>query len=162
MKTRGNRVNASTSRRARGPVAAAATAGAVLALAAAASLASPSPTAHVTATSVSLNLQGGYANHAVTACAIRHHYTYFHPRRRISYKGSVSPAPGGAWTVKVKVKKCARGQFRTVFSTHAPGKSGGRFDGSFRSPGRGYFFARAYYYGVTPAAKSDKQYFRVR
>ena len=130
-----------------------------LALAAAAAAAPP---AHMASHRVLLNLQAGYANHTLVACGIRHHYTYFRPRRRISFNGSVLPSPPKPWQVKVKVKKCVRGRFVTVRQTHVFGDSRGHYSSSVRSPGRGLFFARAYYYGDSPASRSDKQYFRVR
>jgi hypothetical protein len=112
--------------------------------------------------SVQLNLQGGYANRELTACSLRHHYTFFHPRAAIAIAGSITPTASGAWEVKVKVKQCRRGRFRTVWFRHTAGHADGTFKTSYPALRRGYFFARAYYYGVTPAATSDKQYFRVR
>jgi hypothetical protein len=113
--------------------------------------------------SLQLNLEGGYANRELTVCSLKHHYTFFHPRAPIAIRGSVTPKPSGTWEVKVKVKQCLRGRFRTVWVRHAPGHADGTFKLSYPALRRGYFFARAYYYyGVTPAATSDKQYFRVR
>ena len=135
-----------------------------LALAAATMLALLAGTAVAAATafSLQLNLAGGYANGELTACSLRHHYVFFHQRAAIAIKGSVAPTPSGTWEVKVKVKQCLRGRFRTVWFRHAPGHVDGTFKTSYPTPQRGYFFARAYYYGVTPAARTDKQYFRVR
>ncbi len=112
--------------------------------------------------SLQLNLEGGYANRDLIACSLKHHYTFFHPRVPIAIRGSITPKPSGTWQVKVKVKQCVRGHFRTVWFRHALGHADGTFKLSYPAPQRGYFFARAYYYGVTPAATSDKQYFRVR
>lgn len=112
--------------------------------------------------SLQLNLVGGYANRELTACSLRHHYVFFRQRAAIAIKGSVAPTPSGSWEVKVKVKQCVRGRFRTVWFRHTPGHADGTFTTSYPAPRGGYFFARAYYYGVTPAATSDKQYFRVR
>lgn len=112
--------------------------------------------------SLQLNLIGGYANRELTACSLKHHYTFFHPRAPIAIKGSVAPTPRGTWQVKVKVKQCLRGRFRTVWFRHTSGHADGTFKLSYPAPRRGYFFARAYDYGVTPAKTSDKQYFRVR
>jgi hypothetical protein len=134
----------------------------VVVLSGAAGAVAATPHARAAGPAVHLNLQGGYANHARTACGIRHHYTYYHPARRVPFNGQVLPAPQKPWRVKVKFKKCVRGRFVTVQQTHVSGGSRGDFRGSMRSPGRGFFFARAYYYGVRPAARSDKQYFRVR
>jgi hypothetical protein len=114
------------------------------------------------ASSVTLNLQGGYANRQLTACSLKHHYTYFHARNTITMKGSVAPTPASSWRVKVKVKQCLRGQFRAVWAGYAPGRADGSFKTTYRASRRGFLFARAYYYGATPTARSDKQYFRVR
>jgi hypothetical protein len=111
---------------------------------------------------VRLNLQGGYANKTLSACGNRHHYTFYHPGRSVPFNGTVAPAPPKPWRVKVKVKKCVAGRFVVVRAPHFAGHSGGRFHGSLRPFRRGFFFARAYYYGDRPAARSDKQYFRVR
>ena len=108
---------------------------------------------------VTLNLKGGYANQTRTACGIQHHYTAFHVLHAVTVAGTVRPAPSGSWEVKVKVKKCISGRFRTVWTAHTPGHPDGGFKTSYKPRRRGYFFARAYYYKVTPAAHSDKQYF---
>jgi hypothetical protein len=110
---------------------------------------------------VLLNLKGGYADRELVACGIRHHYTFFHVARAFRMDGSVQPVPAGAWTVKVKVKRCSAGRFRTIWAGHARGKSDGTFTIAYTPRRAGALFARAYYYGVRPAARSDKQYFRV-
>lgn len=112
--------------------------------------------------SLQLDLAGGYANRELTACSIKHHYTFFHPRRAITIKGRVTPTPSGTWQVKVKVKQCLRGRFRTVWFRHIVGQADGTFKTSYPAPRNGYFFARAYYYATTPATTSDKQYLRIR
>lgn len=117
--------------------------------------------AATTAVKVTLNLQGGYANRQLSACSIKHHYTFFRAGTTITLKGSVAPKPAGRWEVKLKVKQCLRGTFRTVWIGHARGHAAGSFKTTYRASRHGYLFARAYYYGVKPAGKSDKQYFRV-
>ena len=116
--------------------------------------------------SVSLNLQRGFKNRQLAACGIKHHYTFYHRRHRIPFDGTVNPAPHHSFRVKVKVKKCRSGSFRTVFAIHVRGSgSTGHFRGHLRSPGRGFFYARAYFYGIPPqkhaVARSDKEFFRV-
>ena len=115
--------------------------------------------ASAAAPTVTLNLKGGYANQTRTACGIEHHYTAFHVLHPITVSGSVLPAPTGTWEVKVKIKKCITGRFRTVWTTHARGNPDGSFKTFYKPRRRGYYFARAYDYAVTPAARSDKQYF---
>jgi len=111
------------------------------------------------ASSVTLNLQGGYANRQLTACSLKHHYTFFHAGHTITMKGSVAPTPASHWRVKVKVKQCLRGGFRTVWTGYAGGHADGSFKTTYRASRRGFLFARAYYYGATPTVRSDKQYF---
>jgi hypothetical protein len=120
------------------------------------------PLAGASGTHVGLNLKGGFANHQRVACGDLHHYTYYHKRHRIKFDGRVRPAPSGKWDVKLKLKKCEHGKFKTVYQKHFPGRHRGRFDGSFHRRHTGFYFARIYYYGVTPAAESDKQHFRIK
>src|SRR5713226_3491692 len=70
--------------------------------------------------SVTLNLQGGYANRQLTACSLKHHYTFFHTGNTITLKGSVAPAPASSWRVKVKVKQCLGPRGRLI-QDHLPG-----------------------------------------
>ena len=71
-------------------------------------------TAGAAAITVALNLQGGYANRTLKACALTHHYTLFYRGRAIGVNGTVSPSPSGTFRVKLKVKQCVRGRFRAV------------------------------------------------
>jgi hypothetical protein len=123
----------------------------------------PTVAAGSAASTVLLNLKGGYANQTLVACRLTHHYTFFHVGRALRMDGSVQPPPGTkAWKVKVKVKKCVAGRFRRVWSGHTTGKADGTFKIAYTPRRRGSYFARAYFYGVRPTARSDKQYFRVR
>lgn len=111
---------------------------------------------------VTLNLQGGYANRVQSACGAANHYVYYRPRRRINFKGSVSPAPSGTRQVKVKIKRCVHGRFVRLKELHLRVNSRGAYQGSFTIRGRGFYFARTYFYGSRPASKSQKQHFRIR
>jgi len=128
-------------------------------VAGAATAAALAVTASAAAPSVTLNLKGGYANRELVACGIRHHYTFFHLMQPLSMDGSVQPVPRGTWLVKVKVKKCIHGRFRTVWARHAKGKADGTFKVAYKPRRAGAYFARAYFYGTRPATRSDKQYF---
>ena len=113
-------------------------------------------------TAVTLDLKAGYANRTLKACGVRHHYTFYHPGATIAVAGVVRPTPSGSgWQVKVKVKRCTVSRFQTVLAVLVPGDKDGSFHATFRFRTRGFLFARAYYYGVNPAATSDKQYLRV-
>ena len=121
------------------------------------------PQARSAAVSVTLNLQGGYANQTRSACGSAHHYVLYRRNRRIDFKGTVTPAPSGAARmVKLKIKKCVRGRFVRVKELHLRVNSRGDYQGSFRIRRRGSYFARTYFYGVQPAARSDKRHFRIR
>ena len=86
-------------------------------------------------------------------------------------EGWVVPAPAlpdGGWRVKIKFKQCKLGRFVTVAQVHVNGRRvvvNGVKEGHFRYTRplrvRGYFFARAYYYGYTPSLVSADEYFHV-
>ena len=131
----------------------------------------------VTARTVTLNLEGGYANtYLSTACeTAKNHFTVYHlrtatgVRRTIAMKGTVLPVPSGAWVVKVKVKRCTYSttggwKYRTVWQRRTSGDRTGAFRKTYQLPGRGFFFAVAYYYynsTHTGSFQSAKQDFRV-
>jgi hypothetical protein len=128
-------------------------------------------TAAAASQTITLNLKGGYKNETKVACGQRNHYTAYHRGRLLRMEGYVSPAPplpDGAWRVKVKIKRCRSGRFVTIWQRHALGNSVvlngvkvGHFRISYRMRSRGYFFARAYYYGVNPRIRSKAKHFHV-
>ena len=122
--------------------------------------------------SVRLTLLGGRIQR-VAACHATHPHRYQAHRvnTKLSMEGWVVPAPAlpdGAWRVKIKFKQCKLGRFVTVAEVHV---NGGRVvvngvkEGHFRYTRplrvRGFFFARAYYYGYTTALISADEYFHV-
>ena len=119
---------------------------------------------------ITLNLKGGRSQER-TACSALHHYQAYHKGGRLRMDGYVSPAPAlpdGSWRVKVKIKQCKSGRFVTIWQRHAAGNSvlvngvkEGHFRISYRMRKKGYFFARAYYYGYQPRIVSQDQHFRV-
>lgn len=120
--------------------------------------------------SITLNLKGGRSQ-ARTACAARHHYATFRKGGKLRMDGFVSPAPSlpdGAWRVKIKIKQCRSGRFVTIWQAHTRGNGvllngvkAGHFRLTYRLRHKGYFFARAYYYGYQPSIKSQEEHFRV-
>jgi hypothetical protein len=128
-------------------------------------------TAFGAGSSVTLNLKRGYRNQERAACAERHHYTLYHRSGRLEMDGYVSPAPAlpdGTWRVKVKIKQCRGGRFVAVWQRHARGNGVllngvkvGHFRITYRMRHKGFFFARAYYYGYKPRIRSDEEHFRV-
>ena len=120
--------------------------------------------------SITLNLKGGRSQER-TACSALHHYQAYHKGGRLRMDGYVSPAPSlpdGTWHVKIKIKQCKSGRFVTIWQHHAPGNSvlvngvkEGHFRSTYRMRTKGYFFARAYYYGYQPRIISQDQHFRV-
>jgi hypothetical protein len=120
--------------------------------------------------SITLNLKGGRSQEKI-ACAARHHYSAYHKGSRLRMDGYVSPAPAlpdGTWRVKIKIKQCKSGRFVTISQTHVKGngvlRNGarvGHFRMTYRLRHKGYFFARAYYYGYQPRIISQDEHFRV-
>ena len=121
-------------------------------------------------TTITLNLKGGRSQNR-TACSALHHYAVYHKGGRLRMDGYVTPAPAlpdGTWRVKLKIKQCKSGRFVTIWQHHALGNSvlvngvkEGHYRLSYRMRKKGYFFARAYYYGTQPRIISQDQHFRV-
>jgi hypothetical protein len=120
---------------------------------------SVSAIASAATTTVSLNLEGGYGNRTLKACGLTHHYTLYHRAKAISVNGAIVPAPAQAPRVKLKIKQCVSGKFRTVWVGRGRIGANGSYSGILPPRRRGFYFARAYYEGAT-VIKSDKQYFR--
>lgn len=126
----------------------------------------------VTPKSVTLKLLGGRIQ-KTTACQQTHPHRYreYRVNTKLSMEGWVVPAPAlpdGAWRVKIKVKQCKLGQFVPVAEVHVDGRrvvgngvKRGHFSYTRLLRTRGVFFARAYYYGYTPALISADKYFHV-
>lgn len=127
-------------------------------------------TALGTGNTITLNLKGGRSQ-SRTACSALHHYAVYRKGGRLRMDGYVTPAPAlpdGTWRVKIKIKQCKGGRFVTIWQRHALGNSvlvsgvkKGHFRMTYRMRSKGYFFARAYYYGYQPTLISQDQHFRV-
>lgn len=112
------------------------------------------------ATTATLDLKGGFASRTHKACGATHHYTLFHPGHPIALAGTVKPAPP-SFRVKLKVKQCVRGTFRTTWVGSAHERTDGSFRGSYLPHARGLFFVRAYVHIGTRTVKSDKRYIQI-
>jgi len=120
--------------------------------------------------SITLNLKGGRSQQKAT-CGALHHYAAYHKGSKLRMDGYVSPAPAlpdHTWRVKIKIKQCRNGRFVTVSESHAfgngvllAGVKVGHFRKTLRLRRKGYFFARAYYYGYQPTVESQEEHFRV-
>ena len=120
--------------------------------------------------SITLNLKGGRSQQK-TACSALHHYAAYHKGGRLRMDGFVTPAPAlpdRTWRVKIKIKQCKGGRFVTIWQRHAVGNSvllngvkEGHYRISYRMRKKGYYFARAYYYGTQPRIISQDQHFHV-
>lgn len=119
---------------------------------------------------ITLNLKGGRSQNK-TACSALHHYAAYRKGGTLRMDGYVTPAPAlpdKTWRVKIKIKQCKNGRFVTVWQRHAAGNSvlvngvkEGHYRISYRMRTKGYFFARAYYYGYQPTVISQDQHFHV-
>ncbi len=110
---------------------------------------------------VTINLKGGTGSHTLKACGAVHHYTVYRVGSTIKIDGAVSPAPA-AFHVKLKVKQCIRGTFKTIWTGAAQESAGGTFSGVYAARRRGAFFARAYVHVGTQIFKTNKEHFQVR
>lgn len=110
---------------------------------------------------VTVNLQGGIGSRTLRACGALHYYTVYKLGSRVKIDGKATPAPA-SYHVKLKVKQCIRGTFRTVWIGVGVTKPDGTFSGFYTARRRGAFFARAYVDAGSVTYKSDKQQFLVR
>jgi hypothetical protein len=87
----------------------------------------------------------------------------FHPGERIGIVGSVTPRPPSTrtWRVTVRVKRCIRGNFHTIWTRAVAGHPDGSFRVVYAARTRGVFFARGDY-RRPPTVESGKQRFVVR
>lgn len=108
-----------------------------------------------------INVKGGTGSRTLKVCGAVHHYTLYRAGSSITIDGTVSPAPA-AFHVKLKVKQCIRGTFRTIWTGAAKVTAGGTFSGVYAARRRGAFFVRAYVHVGTQIFKSSKEHFQVR
>jgi len=120
---------------------------------------------------ITLNLQAGVSQTA-KACKQTNHYTAYKLGTKILMDGYVTPAPAlpdQTWKVKIKVKKCVHGKFKTIKQVHVLGNGvlvnnvkEGHWRWAFKPKMKGFYFARAYYYGYTPYIQTTEENFHVR
>lgn len=125
-----------------------------------------------TPTSITLTLQAG-VDQTKTPCHQSNHYQAYKLGTRIYMDGYVTPAPDfpdGGWKVKIKVKKCVLGVFKTVKQVHVLGNGvtvngvkEGHYKWSWKPAYTGFYFARAYYYtSTTTSIQSTDEHFHVQ
>ena len=109
---------------------------------------------------VSLELTGTTGNQNFVACGKQEAFFTYRGPAQVRFTGTVSPAPGGRWKVKVKIKQCSGGKFVDVTSQKLVGQSSGRYDGSIPVAEKGYYYARTQLQSDSKV-RSQKQYFQV-
>ena len=112
---------------------------------------------------ITLQLSGSNRNVNMTACGKQEPFQiYAKAPARVSYSGSVTPAPEGRWKVKVKLKRCETGgNFQDVSGEQKiVGQPGGKFSGEIPVPESGSYSVRARFQGDN-RPQSDKLYLRV-
>ena len=120
---------------------------------------------------ITLELHGG-VDQTRSPCHQTNHYAAYKLGTRIYMEGYVTPAPNlpdQTWRVKIKVKKCVLGVFKVIKQVHVLGNGvvvngvkEGHYRWSWKPLYRGFYFARAYYYGYTPAIESTDEHFHVQ
>jgi len=107
---------------------------------------------------LTLKLEGGKTGPPGSSCGVRPRWTYYGIGGTVRYTGRVSPAPSGAFRVKIVVRRCFGSTFDVVKTQTARGRPGGAFSGSLPVRVRSDCFVRASYGGKD----SGRAYFRVR
>lgn len=110
---------------------------------------------------VTLALRHSKGDEQLLACSLVHHYKVYH-RGPIDFAGTIAPVPAKHFKLKVKIKRCVDGQFQDSGDTRVSGHAGGSYRGSLQAPGKGVFFARAYYRTAHGDVLSAKVYFEVK
>lgn len=110
---------------------------------------------------ISLALVGAGRRVSVNACGSPRHYLEYPGGGTIAFRGTVLPA--GGWSVKLKLKACFGGAFRSAGDVAARVAGGGRYTGTFPAPIAGSYFARAELKRAgAQVSRSGKVYFVVR
>ncbi|MCA1689626.1 MAG: hypothetical protein LC720_04045 [Actinobacteria bacterium] len=114
---------------------------------------------------VSLKTKHEFAHRSASFCGKHQRVRVFHHNQVIEYRGLLTPATGRHFAVKIQVKRCVHGHFKTVARYSSTGKKSGKFKVFVRAPriGHGrharasYFYARA----TVNGQRSQKTYFAV-
>ncbi|MHB8659771.1 MAG: hypothetical protein ACYC91_17850 [Solirubrobacteraceae bacterium] len=110
---------------------------------------------------VSLRMVGGERGPALLACGVTHHYTIYRAGTTLRFHGTISYS--GRWTLKLKLKACTAGAFRSAGDATAKVHADASYKGSLPAPIAGQYFARAELrLSGALIARSDKHYFEVR
>jgi hypothetical protein len=112
---------------------------------------------------ITLQIRGSSRNLNATACGKTEPFQiYPNAPVRVPYSGTVSPAPGGRWKVKVKLKRCTTGgDFQDEAGEQKiVGQPGGKFSGELPVPESGSYSVRAKFQSDNQP-QSDKLYLKV-
>ncbi|GAC1523114.1 MAG: hypothetical protein NVS2B6_08660 [Thermoleophilaceae bacterium] len=96
----------------------------------------------------------------MTACRMRGLYPTYKLGGFVAYRGVVNPPPPGAFTVKVKLKRCIPHGFSETFFEHVRGRPDGSFSGVVPKLNPNAYYVRADYEGPGEISRSRLAYFR--
>ena len=111
-------------------------------------------------TTVTLQLLGGSGNLNATACGKQEPFENYSAPAQVRYTGMVTPAPGGRYKVKLKLKLCNGKSFVDTASQKIVGQTSGRYDGVLPVTKPGYYSLRTTLEGGS-RPQSPKQYLKV-
>jgi hypothetical protein len=109
---------------------------------------------------VTLSLVGGGRPVRLRACGLTGSYRSYPFGGYVSYAGRVTPAPPGAWQVKVKLKRCIPHGFSETFFELVKGRPDGTFSGKVPKLNPNEFYVRADYERPAGTVRSPLAFFR--
>lgn len=72
--------------------------------------------------SLTLEVKGQYAKRHIKACGKSHHFRLVHRRATIEFRGFLMPPTGRHFDVRIELKRCVRGRWKSVGSLFTVGK----------------------------------------
>jgi hypothetical protein len=118
----------------------------------------PAPAA--AASRVTLSLLGGGTPVRMRSCGFSARYRTYRFGGYVHYTGRVTPAPSGAWRVKVKLKRCIPHGYSETFFEWVRGRPDGTFTGIVPTLNPNTFYVRADYERPGGTVRSPLAFFR--